>query len=105
MRVDFTMAAETDAVDADGGRHAFRLVQEALTNARKHAPGMPVVLDIHADDGVTIDVRNRLATVNGSTIDELAAMTERATLGGGTVEHTVVDGELRVTAHLPKREP
>ena len=30
------------AVPVDLGRHAYRIVQEGLTNARKHAPGQPV---------------------------------------------------------------
>ena len=39
---------QVDAVDAvpDGvGRNAYRIVQEGLTNARKHAPGAAVTVD------------------------------------------------------------
>src|SRR3954462_9868733 len=38
MTVELT-AADTSDVDAVAGRAAYRIVQEALTNAAKHAPG------------------------------------------------------------------
>ena len=44
------------------GRNAYRIVQEALTNARKHAHGatVDVTLDGAAGSGLTVEVRNRL---------------------------------------------
>ncbi|MFX4271696.1 sensor histidine kinase [Propionibacteriaceae bacterium Y1685] len=35
---------------------AYRIVQELLTNARKHAPGSPVRLEVHCTPGVGIDI-------------------------------------------------
>ncbi len=45
---------------ANTGRHAYRIVQEALTNARKHGAPGPVRVRIVADgaDAVLIEVRN-----------------------------------------------
>ncbi|HEU5160946.1 MAG TPA: histidine kinase [Streptosporangiaceae bacterium] len=45
------------------GRHAYRIVQEALTNARKHAPraGVRVIIDGAPGAELTIDVRNTLS--------------------------------------------
>ncbi|SDS57726.1 Signal transduction histidine kinase [Actinoplanes derwentensis] len=45
-------------------RTAYRVVQEALTNARKHAPGQQVRLDLRGAPGIglEIDVRNPLPT-------------------------------------------
>jgi signal transduction histidine kinase len=42
------------------GRTVYRVVQEALTNARRHAPGQPVVvvLDGMPGQGLSVDVRN-----------------------------------------------
>lgn len=34
------------AIPTDVGRHAYRIVQEGVTNARKHAPGAPVTVSI-----------------------------------------------------------
>ena len=46
------------------GRHALRIVQEALTNARKHATSRRrsnCVVEGAPGDGLTIEVRNRVA--------------------------------------------
>ncbi|MFC7533146.1 histidine kinase [Actinoplanes sp. GCM10030250] len=49
------------------GRTAYRVVQEALTNARKHAPGRPVHVILDGLPGATlsIDVRNPLPPAGG----------------------------------------
>ena len=49
-----------------------RLLQESLTNARKHAPGSPVLVDIDWDDGVRLEVQNTAG-----------AASELAASGGG----------------------
>ncbi|GAA1581893.1 histidine kinase [Kribbella hippodromi] len=41
-------------------RTAYRVVQEGLTNARKHAPGQEVRIDITAGDGLTVAISNDL---------------------------------------------
>ena len=45
------------------GRTAYRVVQEALTNARKHAAGQPVTLVLAGTPGsrLTVAVRNPVA--------------------------------------------
>jgi signal transduction histidine kinase len=41
------------------GRTAYRIVREALTNVRKHAPGAPVTVKVrYAESGVQLTVRN-----------------------------------------------
>jgi signal transduction histidine kinase len=56
--------ARTSAPPGATGRVAYRVVQEALTNARKHAPGTPVdlVIDGGPGDGLRIEISNPLAT-------------------------------------------
>lgn len=53
-----------DAEDASAtlSRAVFRIVQELLTNARKHAPGLPVRLRVSggAAEGIIIEARNAL---------------------------------------------
>ena len=81
------LAAVPDAI----GRHALRIVQEALTNARKHATAAPVELRLDGapGHGLTIEVRNptpALATAEPKipgTGAGLLGLTERATLSGG----------------------
>ena len=51
-----------EAIPDSLGRTAYRVVQEGLTNARKHAPDTLVSVDLTGgpDDGLTITVRNPL---------------------------------------------
>lgn len=86
---------------------AYRIVQEALTNAAKHAPGSRVHLSITPDhDTLRIRVDNRLPT-HTSGSDEpgdgvgLVSMRERATALGGTFTAGRVEQIWQVRASLP----
>lgn len=48
------------AVPAAVGRTSYRIAQECLTNARKHAPGAEVTVTVAGapGDGLTVSVRN-----------------------------------------------
>jgi len=92
------------------GRHALRIVQEALTNARKHATAAPVELRLDGapGHGLTIEVRNPVpafATTESKipgTGAGLLGLAERATLSGGRLEHGLDDhGHFRLHAWLP----
>ena len=92
------------------GRHALRIVQEALTNARKHATPAPVELRLEGapGHGLAIEVRNPspvLATGESKipgTGTGLLGLTERATLSGGRLEHGLDEhGHFRLRAWLP----
>ena len=92
------------------GRNAYRIVQEGLTNARKHAHGaaVDVTLDGAAGDGLTVEVCNRLpladpgpAQIPG-TGTGLIGLAERTNLAGGRLEHgRTPDGDFRLSAWLP----
>ncbi len=107
VRVDNRLG-DLSAVPAHLGRTAYRIVQEGLTNARKHAAGTVVDLALSgtAADGVTIEVRNpapvgRTPTIPGSGTG-LVGLAERATLAGGRLEHgPTPDGGYRLRAWLP----
>jgi signal transduction histidine kinase len=92
------------------GRNALRIVQEALTNARKHASSAPVDLRIDGapTEGLTIDVRNPslVFTAAGAQIPGsgtgLVGLAERATLSGGHLEYGPDGtGGFRLRAWLP----
>jgi signal transduction histidine kinase len=92
------------------GRHALRIVQEALTNARKHATSAPVELRLDGapGHGLAIEVRNPspvLATGElkiPGTGTGLLGLAERATLSGGRLEHGLDEhGHFRLHAWLP----
>ncbi|HET8665684.1 MAG TPA: histidine kinase [Nocardioides sp.] len=73
------------------GRTLYRIVQEGMTNAAKHAPGCNLRIEVHGspDDGVTVELRNPLGVRTGSTPGAglgLVGLTERAELRGGRLE-------------------
>jgi signal transduction histidine kinase len=100
------LAVVPDAI----GRHALRIVQESLTNARKHATAAPVELRLDGSPGhgLSIEVRNpvpALATAEPKipgTGAGLLGLAERATLSGGRLEHGYDEhGQFRLNAWLP----
>jgi signal transduction histidine kinase len=102
-------SADLRSVPAGMGRHAYRIVQEGLTNARKHAPGaeVRVMVDGSPGAGLMIEVRNRLplgappAQVPGAGAG-LVGLTERVELSQGWLEHgPTPDGDFQLRAWLP----
>jgi signal transduction histidine kinase len=94
-------------VDPAVGRAAYRIVQEALTNAGKHAPGADVCVTVERADGSLV-----VRAVNGppgSTSDRvpgggfgLVGLGERVrTLGGTLRAEPRLDGGFVVEAVLP----
>lgn len=100
--------AEPAAAPAATGRTVYRIAQEALTNARKHAPGTEVTVTVSGGpgEGVTVAVCNPapagpVSVVPGSG-QGLIGLTERATLSGGRLEHGATgDGGFAVRSWLP----
>jgi signal transduction histidine kinase len=85
---------------------AFRIVQEALTNARRHAPGADVDIELtYGDDTLTLRIRDYgPGAQNGELIEGhgLMGMRERAALAGGTIAAGPSDGDgFEVEATLP----
>nr|WP_277602088.1 histidine kinase [Nocardioides sp. KC13] len=88
------------------GTAAYRIVQEALSNARRHAPSEAVSIDIDQAEDLTVRIANRLdgaapaieATGGGHG---LIGMRERAAAVGGSLTAGPVDDEFVVEARLP----
>lgn len=77
---------DTAALPATTGLAVYRIVQEALTNAAKHAPGAPVDVTVSIEPTeATVTVTSTGAPGHGSGLG-LAGMAERAQLLGGTCE-------------------
>jgi signal transduction histidine kinase len=97
-------------LSATASRHAYRVVQECLTNARRHAPGMSVEVSLggRAGGSLRIVVQNPLpaAPASGATTPAppghgLAGIAERALSVGGTLDVSRRDGQHVVEAVLP----
>lgn len=77
------------------GRQAYRIVQESITNAQKHAPGAKIVIELNGqpEGQLTVSVMNDAAS-NSATRQPLPTsgrgligLIERAESLGGSVEH------------------
>jgi signal transduction histidine kinase len=99
-------------VPARVGRTAYRVVQEGLTNARKHAPGAAVSIQVGGSraTGLRIRVRNgpppRTASGDPPAVPGtgrgIAGLRERVALAGGDLAAgPSVDGWFELTATLP----
>ena len=94
--IDLEMRVEhADAAPSSLGRDAYRIVQEALTNIRKHAGETTARVRITGapGNGLHISIRNRqqttvptAPTLPGSGAG-LLGLQERVTLAGGTLVH------------------
>jgi signal transduction histidine kinase len=97
------------------GRSAYRIIQESLTNARKHAPNTAVDVRLSGEPGgdLTVEIRNPLRVGdrgdNGALPESglgLIGLVERAELSGGRLEHGRTAGrEFFVRARLPWPDP
>ncbi|MBX9246869.1 sensor histidine kinase, partial [Actinotalea ferrariae] len=108
--VRVTVEGDADDVAPSVGAAVYRIAQESVTNARRHARGARrVEVRVHAGrDVVRLDVTDD-GEPAGRTAGEgygLAGMRERAALLGGTCEAGPrPDGGWAVTAELPRTGP
>ncbi|MGC4745119.1 sensor histidine kinase [Micromonospora sp. DT201] len=93
------------ALPATLGRTAYRVVQEALTNVRKHAADAETIVCLrYLSDGLEVLVRNG-PSEGGTTLpgagQGLLGLRERVELLGGRLEARPVDGGFLVRALIP----
>jgi signal transduction histidine kinase len=109
MDVDFAVIGQVRPVSAEASLAAYRTAQEALTNARKHAPSQPVTLRLGFEDAqITVSVVNPLPPrcVPGPLAGTgagfgLVGLRERATLAGGELEAGPEAGNWQVKLRIP----
>jgi signal transduction histidine kinase len=109
MRVELQLDDAGERYPAALGRTAYRIVQEGLTNARKHAPGAAVDVALTGTgESLTVCVRSRppvgvtAAALPGSGAG-LVGLAERVSLAGGELEHGVdAAGAFVLRARLPR---
>ncbi len=113
--VIFAQIALSDPDSAPGvtSRAAYRVVQEGLTNARKHAHGKPVTLRVSGEPGrgVEIEIRQTLTTGERTAVSKtlhesgtgtgLIGLSERIALAGGTISYGEQGSTFVLHATLP----
>ncbi|MEU3057448.1 sensor histidine kinase [Streptomyces griseus] len=131
LPVELSVHGDASGLPPAVGRAAHRVVQEALTNAAKHAPGASVTVELsHTATETRVAVRNGppaaragvragqpAAHPSGSPARQpsapppgnggrgLIGLDERVRLVGGTLDHGPRDGGFTVAARLPHRVP
>jgi signal transduction histidine kinase len=111
MSVTLRLETGEAEVPAAIGRTAYRIVQEGLTNARKHAPAAAVAVEILVEDGpaLAVEVVSRRAVGAAVGVGAppgsgtgLIGLGERVALAGGELRHGPDDGgDFVLRATLP----
>ncbi|MEV4131731.1 sensor histidine kinase [Dactylosporangium sp. NPDC049742] len=109
LRVTKTVEGEPRQLATAVDLAAFRIVQEAVTNVRRHSAAGAATLRIaFTDDAVTVTVQDHgpAATLPNPDGDGITGMRERAVGLAGTFESgPTPSGGFRVYAELPYRTP
>jgi signal transduction histidine kinase len=108
MRVELDDLADGAVPDALG-RTVYRIVQEGITNARRHAPGRVLTIRLEGTPGERLEVTMRnplplpglVRPVSPGAGLGLVGMSERAELAGGGLEHRAQDGTFVLRAWIP----
>ena len=110
MAVSLARDIDAQSLPVATGRTVYRIVQEGLTNARKHAPSAAVVVTIGGAPaaGLTVEIVSRrplaelgLPEIPGGGAG-LVGLGERVTLAGGRLEHgRSQTGDYRLWTWLP----
>ncbi|WP_433510977.1 sensor histidine kinase [Nonomuraea sp. CA-143628] len=97
---------QRDLLPTQTGRNAYRVVQEALTNARKHAPGSSVTVELNGQPGDALCIRVTNPTPHeafagpGSRLG-LVGLGERVRMAGGTIAHANQNRHFVLDVRLP----
>ncbi|MER7516812.1 histidine kinase [Streptomyces sp. NPDC126499] len=105
--IGLTRRGEPRALAPAVDHAAYRIVQEGLTNAYKHAPGAPISVEVRYEpDAFVVEVLNEETTERPAAVvsggQGLTGLHERARLVGGIVHAGPADGGgFRVAGVLP----
>jgi len=107
-QVDLDITGAVDEVEPVTGLVVYRVVQESLNNAIRHAPGAATrVMVSIGDDGVDVEVVDAggAAHESGPAGVGLVGMRERVEAVGGTLDAGPTGGGWRVRARVPRTGP
>jgi signal transduction histidine kinase len=105
LEVDVSIAGDRRPLGPAVDQAAYRILQEALTNALRHGSGAVDVALTYTADGLEIAVWNPTIGNGAAPAGHgIVGMRERASLLGCTVEVDAIDGRFGVRARLPYAE-
>jgi signal transduction histidine kinase len=108
VQLDVDIAGDVSAIPGPAARATYRILQEGLTNALRHAPGAAVRIRVDCGDGVRLEIVNQPPPAGAVGIGEvgsghgLTGLAERTAALGGTIHSGPVPaGGWRLSAELP----
>ncbi|MEJ3746827.1 histidine kinase [Actinomycetes bacterium KLBMP 9797] len=101
LRIAADLPAPAGALPRGVAWAAYRILQEALTNAARHGRGSAEVAMRFDASAVEVSVANPFVGSGARAGHGIAGMRERATLLGGTLTTAAEQGVFRLHAHLP----
>ena len=108
VQLDFDIAGDVSSIPGHAARATYRILQEGLTNALRHAPGAAIRVRVACGDGVRLEIVNCPPPAGAVGIGEvgsghgLTGLAERtAALGGSIHGGPVPAGGWRLSAELP----
>jgi signal transduction histidine kinase len=113
LRVRLRLEGERESLAPAVGQAAYRVVQEGLTNALRHASGAAVeVLVRGAPDTLLVDVHNERPPAGGALLADagtgtgLIGLRDRVAAAGGRLDAgPTADGGWRLSANMPRHPP
>jgi signal transduction histidine kinase len=110
LHITAAFSGDSDALSEQTAETAYRVVQEGVTNAMKHAPGAPIHITVRGHSAaIEIEVANRGAVRARSGLENtggghgLGGMRERVARCGGTLDAgPSADRGWHVVAWLPR---
>jgi signal transduction histidine kinase len=106
LAVTVARAGEPRTLSGAGDQAAYRIIQEALSNAARHGSGGAHIALEYAETALALTVINPVApgaTPRPGGGHGLIGMRERATLLGGELDAGRVNGTFRLRATIPYR--
>jgi signal transduction histidine kinase len=104
LKVSVSSFGDAGRLEGAADQAAYRILQEALTNAARHGTGAARVELAFGDGALELSVTNAVSDEGGPRANGghgLIGMRERASLVGGSVDVERSNGTFRVRARLP----
>jgi signal transduction histidine kinase len=108
VQVTLEQRGEPQPLSAAAAQAAYRMVEEGLTNAAKHAAAKPVTVTIEWEPrSLQLTLANAApahpapASPGAGGGHGLAGLSERMALAGGSLDHRLSQGQFRLSATLP----
>jgi signal transduction histidine kinase len=108
VQLDFDLVGDVSSIPGHTARATYRILQEGLTNAIRHAPGAAIQVSVACGDAVHLEIVNHPTPAGAVSIGQLGSghgltgLAERTAALGGTIHSGPVPaGGWRLSAELP----